>query len=99
MIDQVWNCLDLRFSRHAVERMFERKISPEDVREAIRTGEVIEEYPHDQPFRSRLILWTVENRPLHVVVAFEEVNGRCHVITVYEPEPTFWDDGFRRRIR
>lgn len=38
-------CSKLIFSRHAVERMFEREISPEDVRTVVSTGEVIVEYP------------------------------------------------------
>jgi hypothetical protein len=46
---------DLIFRIHAVERMFERDISVEDVRRVLSEGAVIEDYPEDTPFPSRLI--------------------------------------------
>ena len=94
-----WKCYDLKFSRHAIERMFDRGVDDSDVREAVEHGEVVEAYPDDSPYPSRLILWTVENRPLHVVVALEKETGRCVIVTVYEPDAALWTDDFRRRIR
>ncbi|AET65048.1 DUF4258 domain-containing protein [Methanothrix harundinacea] len=46
---------DLIFRIHAVERMFERDISVEDVRRVLLEGAVIEGYPEDTPFPSCLI--------------------------------------------
>ncbi|HEC98793.1 MAG TPA: DUF4258 domain-containing protein [Proteobacteria bacterium] len=54
---------------HAIQRMFQRKISYEDVLSVLRTGEVIEVYPADVPYPSRLILGWCGARPLHAVVA------------------------------
>ena len=41
------DCEALSFSRHALQRMFERAISPEEVRTALANGEVITYYPDD----------------------------------------------------
>jgi len=45
--DQQWHCDRLVFSGHAVQQMFYRRISRDDVRSAITYGEIVEEYPKD----------------------------------------------------
>lgn len=87
----------LEFSRHAILRMFRRKISAADVRTAIETGEVIETYSQDIPYPSLLILGYAGNRPLHVVVANDSENNRGIVVTIYHPDPLQWEAGFRKR--
>jgi hypothetical protein len=88
----------LIYRLHAIRRMFERRISVEDVEQVIATGEVIEEYPEDQPYPSNLILGFVQERPLHVVAAENAPAGETIIITVYEPDPDRWDASFRRRL-
>lgn len=53
----------LVFRVHAIQRMFQRKISKEDVSLVVATGETIETYPTDKPFPSRLILGGVACAP------------------------------------
>jgi hypothetical protein len=77
--------------------MFERKISTDDVRQILSNGEVVEEYPEDKPFPSRLILGWRGPDPTHVVVADNKTSGERIIITVYEPEPTMWEADFKRR--
>ena len=84
--------------RHAALRMLQWRIRLADVRQVLATGDVIEEYPADTPFASRLVLGWVRGAPLHVVAADDD--GTTYVITVYEPEPGRWDEHFRiRRMR
>ncbi|MBM3302668.1 MAG: DUF4258 domain-containing protein, partial [Deltaproteobacteria bacterium] len=85
------------FSGHAMRRMFERSIGPSAVTEVIRLGEVIEEYPDDEPFPSRLILGFVQGCPLHVVVAIEADSKTCYVVTAYDPDPDLWQNDFKAR--
>jgi len=85
------------FRVHALQRMFERHIAEDDVHHVLETGETIERYPDDQPYPSRLVLGWAGERPLHVVVADHEGSEMLIVITVYEPDPTLWEEGFRRR--
>jgi hypothetical protein len=73
---------------HAVIRMFQRSILESEVRAIVEEGEVIERYPDDQPYPSRLMLGRPGDRSLHVVAADNPVDGETIVITVYEPDPT-----------
>jgi len=82
---------------HAARRMLERNITIDEIEFVIDAGEVIEDYPEDEPFPSRLLLGWPKNRPLHVVAADESDTDITHVITAYQPDPTQWDEGFKRR--
>jgi len=86
----------IEYSLHATERMFQRKISKEEVALAFVFGEVIERYPDRKPHPKELILCWNERRPLHVVAINAKYKIK-HVITVYEPNIDEWEDNFRRR--
>lgn len=85
------------FRIHAIQRMFERGIDEADVRVVLTTGEVLEDYPTDTPYPSRLLLGWRGIRPLHVVAAYNATDDETIVITVYVPDPDQWEDRFRRR--
>ena len=87
----------LVFRVHAIQRMFQRRIGVDDVRHVLATGEVIEEYPSDYPYPSRLVLGWCGSRPIHVVMADNAEAQESIVITVYEPDPAHWEPGFKRR--
>jgi len=88
----------LTFRVHALERVFERRITVEDVRSVVTDGEMIQNYPEDKPYPSRLVLGWRGNRPLHVVVAEDSEAGILIVVTAYEPDPIQWDSGFKRKV-
>jgi hypothetical protein len=79
--------------------MFQRRVDEKDVRSVLETGEIIEVYPEDTPYPSRLILGWLESRPLHVVAADNIAYNETIVITVYEPEQDKWSLNFKRRIQ
>jgi len=87
----------LVFRVHAVRRMAERGISVEDVREVVQTGTVIERYPDERPYPSRLVLGWRGSRPLHVVAADNSAVEEIVIVTVYEPDPARWRPGFTTR--
>ena len=89
----------LVFRVHAIQRMYQRRINEDIVRHVLATGEVIEEYPKDVPFPSRLVLGWIGQRPIHVVAADNEEAQETIVITAYEPDAEKWEPGFRRRRR
>ncbi len=91
------SCRTLYFSRHALERMFQRGIPPEAVDSLIHQGEIIATYADDRPYPSVLILGQFEGRPVHAVIAGNEQTGECQVITVYQPDPALWDATFKKR--
>jgi len=90
-------CSGVRFTRHALERMFQRAVSPALVLSIISKGEVIASYPDDVPFPSVLLLGFDGQRPLHLVVARDPKSGLCFVVTVYLPDPDVWSEDFRTR--
>jgi len=63
----------------------------------LASAEVIEEYPDDKPYPSRLVLGWVGSRPIHLVVADNAEAQETTVITVYDPDPEQWDADFKRR--
>ena len=89
----------LVFRPHAIQRMFERGISTSQVRLALEEGQVIEDYPDDMPYPSRLVLGWHESRPIHVVAARNDEENETIVITVYEPDPDKWEPDFKGRKR
>jgi len=89
----------ITYRLHAVKRMFERKISAEEVRYVLETGEAIEVYPDDTPYPSRLILGCYKGRIIHIVAANNCLDEEIIVITVYEPDPAEWDQECKKRIR
>ena len=87
----------LVFRVHAIQRMYQRSISEEEVRIVIKTGETIEDYPADFPYPSRLVLGWHGLRPVHVVVADNIIDTENIVITVYVGDSTEWEADFKRR--
>jgi len=94
------DCREVRFSGHAVMRLFERGLSKDQVLSIIRTGECIADYPDDSPYPSCLLLGYINNNPVHVLVARETVAGVCFVVTAYQPDPQLWSANFKlRRVK
>ncbi len=86
-------CQEVIYRQHAILRMVARRVRRPEVEAILLTGYIITEYPTDKPFPSCLLLGFINERPLHVVAAQNE-DGRCFVITVYEPDPAVWNDDF-----
>ena len=87
------------FTRHARTRMFQRRIPVADVEAVVRSPEcVVEDYPDDRPFPSRLVLGWVGREPLHVHFAVDAPGGRLIVVTTYRPSPDRWQSDFTRRV-
>ena len=76
---------------------FDARIQKEQIRDVLQSGEVIAEYPNDVSLPSSLLLGFLGDRPIHIVVAFDDPTKTCHIVTVYEPDPGQWSDDFRTR--
>ena len=75
----------IAITRHARNRLAERGITINDIQNAVRTGEIIQQYEDDKPFPSCLLLGLTEcNRNIHVVVSTD--NGYLYIITAYYPD-------------
>ena len=95
MIDKLRQLLTERrivWTVHVVNRIEQRGIDPDEVEQAIMTGEIIEVYPDDYPYPSCLILG---GNNLHVVCGMG--NGRMWVITAYRPSLDKWEPDLKTR--
>ncbi|CAN2042834.1 DUF4258 domain-containing protein [Candidatus Magnetomoraceae bacterium gMMP-15] len=91
------NCKEVKFSGHAIQRMFERKIDKQSVMKVVNSGQIIDEYPDDKPYPSFLLLGFVNKLALHVVLGVNDAIQECYVITVYLPDTKIWQLGFKKR--
>lgn len=88
--------MKLTYRVHAVERMFDRGISEDDVRSVLLDGEEIAAY-RNTPYPGRLVLGWCGTRAIHVVVDENRDDDELIVSTTYEPQPDLWEFGFKRR--
>jgi hypothetical protein len=77
--------------------MFERIVSVAEIEAALTAPVVVEEYPDDTPYPSRLVLGLAGTRALHLVVGGPTAQGDTVVVTLYEPDPAQWEPGFTKR--
>lgn len=87
---------EIHWTIHALQSMFMRNVSHADILEVLERGLLVEDYPTDFPFPSRLLLHSVRGRSLHVVVADGNAGERI-IVTVYEPDNVRWLEDFRSR--
>ena len=83
-------------TQHSSERCRERGIRKKDIRNAVMTGEIIEQYPDDFPFPSCLVYGvSSDNRVIHVVMSNEKSGSR--IITAYFPDIYKWEEDLKTR--
>ena len=73
-------------TEHLITRMRQRKIKMVDIKNSIKNGEIIKQYPADYPFPSCLI----KGDNLHIVCSIGE--GYLYIITAYRPSIEIWDN-------
>jgi Domain of unknown function (DUF4258) len=84
-------------SRHAVDQSILRKISVQDIKDAIVNGQVIEDYPTDKYGPSCLICGRTQfQRVVHVQCSYPS-RPLLKIITMYEPDPQRWNSDFTQR--
>lgn len=79
-------------TQHVVKRCQERGITYDELLNAIKGGEIIEQYTDDAPYPSCLILG---NGPLHIVAGVGQ--GMLWVITAYRPSMDKWEPDWKTR--
>ena len=82
----------IEWTNHSMQRLLKREISREEVKTAIMTGEVIENYPNDYPFPSCLVLGA---NNIHVVCGVGQ--GKLWIITAYHPSLDKWESDLKTR--
>jgi len=88
----------IKFTDHAFQVMYsaERMVTVDEVVEAARDGDIIEDYPDDPRGHSCLILgFTRQRRPIHIVCAPKE--EFLVIVTAYEPTLNKWTPNLKAR--
>lgn len=105
MLENIQNCFSLDkmlYTKHAREEMEKEELGEvreKDVCDAILSGKIIESYLEDKPYPSCLVYGETSNdRPLHVVCAYDKESDIVIIITVYQPVSDQWIDFKRRKI-
>ena len=87
----------IEWRKHVLQKLAERGIAQQAVRDVLLKGERIREYSDDKPFPSALFLGYVSGRPFHVVAACDETSRQAFVITAYEPSLEIFEDDYRTK--
>jgi hypothetical protein len=87
----------IEWRKHVLQKLAERGIPQQAVREVLLQGERIRDYADVKPFPSALFLGYVSGKPLHVVAACDETNRQAFVITAYEPSLESFEADYRTK--
>jgi hypothetical protein len=99
LLKELVNHNKIQWSKHTLQRMMERDITRQEVKQAILCGEIIEEYIDDKPYPSCLIFSFFE-KVLHVVVSIDTDSKICYIITAYRPDLEHFEEDYKtRRIK
>jgi len=99
LIRERFRRMEYEYSLHALDQSIQRRISTNEVEEAIEAGEVIESYPSDKYGPSCLVFGrTATARPLHIQCSAPTRNP-VKVITLYQPDHRQWIDFRWRRLQ
>jgi hypothetical protein len=86
----------IEVTSHMLIRFQQRNISYNDIKAAIMSGEIIEDYPNDYPYPSCLICgYSINGSALHTVVGMSDT--KLWLITAYKPDPEQWSEDFKVR--
>lgn len=87
---------EIDFTMHAHQEMVAEQILTEEVVEAVRRGEVLEDYPEHRRGACCLLHGVTDlGRDLHIVCT--TARPVLIIITVYEPRPPKWPTPKQRR--
>jgi hypothetical protein len=87
------------YSRHAERERELDMIYTWELEDALRNGEIIENYPDDPRGASCLVLGFCGPKPIHAVCTIKTEPEELFLITVYDPSkrPDKWTENYRKR--
>ena len=86
---------DYKITEHAIEEAEKDLLLLLEIKEAILTGELIEDYPEDRRGHSCLVLGYSEGKAIHIVCGMR--GQKAIIITVYCPDSDEWISDRERR--
>ena len=92
------SCSQFKYSNHVFLQMAERAISADAVEAVATRGKVIRVYADERPFPCFLLLGRENLLALHVI-AQNQSDATCIVVTAYWPDPEQWSADFKTRLK
>lgn len=84
-----------RYTIHGAKQRIARRIKRKEIEEAIKSGEIIEDYPEHHYGPACLLLGkTAKGKNLHILCSLQEI---VDIITVYEPDLVEWEKDLKTR--
>jgi hypothetical protein len=88
----------VQITHHAYEEAEADEFTFDEIYFSVLVGQIIEEYPYDEPYPSCLIYGqNFSGDHIHSVWAYNESTGWIVLITVYRPDPDLWINWRERR--
>jgi hypothetical protein len=84
-------------TEHVFDKLRSIDLGLTEFEELLDTAAVIEETVLAPDQLKELVLLIEWIRPIHLVVIVDDTHEEERILTVYEPDPTRWQPGFRRR--
>jgi hypothetical protein len=78
-------------------RLNQRGLDGEVLRTASGSLEIIEAYPEDKCLPSFLLRGETTKSVFHAQIATDLEGDNIRVVTMYTPDPSEWDEGYRKR--
>lgn len=84
-----------RYTIHGAKQRITRRIKRREIEQAIKSGEIIEDYPEHYYRPACLLLGkTAKGKNLHILCSVQEI---VDIITVYQPDLIEWEADLRTR--
>lgn len=84
-----------RYTIHGAKQRIARRINRKEIEEAIKNGEIVEDYPDHHYGSACLLLGKSEKgKVLHILCSLQET---IDLITVYEPDLIEWEEDLKTR--
>ncbi len=84
-----------RYTLHGAKQRIARRLKRKDIEAAIKSGEIIEDYPDHHYGPACLLLGkTAKNKKIHILCSLQDT---MDIITVYEPNLVEWEEDLKTR--
>ncbi|MGA9351561.1 MAG: DUF4258 domain-containing protein [Anaerolineae bacterium] len=89
----------VKWTSHALSKLAPEPESVGDVEIALQQAEVIEEYPHVHRYLPDCLVlaFLSSGKPIHCVIAINELRDYILIVTIYKPTEQEWKDDWRTR--
>ena len=87
----------IKWSAHGLMRIQERDLTVDDLKIAISTGEIIENYPEESPAKSSVLIYgkNKDGKVIHIVIGYDE--EQLYFVTAYYPSIEKFENDLKTR--